>query len=173
MGSDGLSHQSISNIHDVSIGLKTEIYNLANHKEVIPTVAKWFYQEWSHLYPGRTVNDVEQVIWGRGKKKILITLVAFEGEELLGTVSLKIHDMDTRLDLTPWLSGLYIAESRREQGIGTTLVNVIERKAKELSARKLYLYTLKSEGFYTRLGWFVKERTEYQSYPATIMEKEF
>jgi N-acetylglutamate synthase-like GNAT family acetyltransferase len=57
----------------------------------------------------------------------------------LGTVSLKIHDMDTRLDLTPWLSGLYIAESRREQGIGTTLVNVIERKAKELSARKLYL----------------------------------
>jgi len=81
--------------------------------------------------------------------------------------------MDTRLDLTPWLSGLYIAESRGEQGIGTTLVNVIERKGKELSARKLYLYTLKSEGFYTRLRWFVKERTEYQSYPATIMEKEF
>ena len=81
--------------------------------------------------------------------------------------------MDTRLDLTPWLSGLYIAESRREQGIGTTLVNVIERKARELSAWKLFLYTLKSEGFYTRLGWFVKERTEYQSYPATIMEKEF
>ncbi len=149
-----------------------EIHPLANHKEVIPTLAKWFFQEWSHLYPGQTVNDIEQVILGRGKMKPLVTFVAFEGEEVLGAVSLKIHDMDTRLDLTPWLSGLYIAESRRKQGFGTALVNRIEQRAKKISARKLYLYTLKSEVFYARLGWWVRERTEYHGYPATIMEKE-
>ncbi len=134
-------------------------------------MAKWFYQEWSHLYPGRKVIDIEQAIGGRGKKKILVTFIALEGEELLGTVSLKIHDMETRLDLTPWLAGLYVVESRRKQGIGTTLVKVIERKAKELSVRKLYLYTLNSEGFYARLGWFGKERAEYHGYSVTIMEK--
>lgn len=150
-----------------------DIHSLSTHKEVIPMIAKWFYQEWSYLYPNRTLSDIEQAIGGkRIKNKILTTLVAFEGETLLGTVSLKIHDMDTRLDLTPWLAGLYVAEIWRKQGIGTTLVNAIERKAKEISIRKLYLYTLRSEGFYARLGWLVEERTEYHGYPVTIMEKE-
>ena len=150
-----------------------EINPLAQHKEAIPTIAKWYYEEWSHFYPDRTMNDVEQYIGGGKKKnKILVALVALEGEALLGTVCLRIHDMNTRLDLTPWLAGLYVAESRRRQGIGTALVHAIERKAKEMSARKLYLYTEKPEGFYTRLGWRVKERTEYHGYPVTIMEKE-
>lgn len=150
-----------------------EIHYLADHREAIPTIARWFYQEWPYLYPDRTLSDIEQFIGGGIRKnKMLVALVAFEGEELLGTVSIKIHDMGTRLNLTPWLAGLYVVESQRRQGIGTKLVNAIERKAKEISVRKLYLYTMKSEGFYTKAGWFVKERTEYHGYPVTIMEKE-
>jgi GNAT superfamily N-acetyltransferase len=150
-----------------------EIHNLSTHREVIPVIAKWFYQEWPYLYPNRTLSDIEQAIEGKKiKNKILTTLVAFEGEILLGTVSLKIHDMNIRLDLTPWLAGLYVEEHWRRQGIGTALVNAIEQKAKAISIRRLYLYTLKSEGFYIRLGWRVKERTEYHGFQVPIMEKE-
>ncbi|WP_367025857.1 GNAT family N-acetyltransferase [Methylococcus sp. ANG] len=146
---------------------------LADHKELIPTLARWFYEEWAYLHPERTYADVEHLITERAQtNKIPVALVAFEGNELLGTVCLKVHDMDTRLDLTPWLAGLYIAAPRRKQGIGATLVSAIEKKAHELGVKTLYLYTPESETFYARHGWHVKERTEYHGCPVTIMEKQ-
>jgi GNAT superfamily N-acetyltransferase len=146
---------------------------LADHHDVIPILAQWFYQEWAYLYPDRTIEDVKRLIGERtNKNRIPVALVAFAGKELLGTVCLKIHDMDTRLDLTPWLAGLYVSAPRRRQGIGAALVSAIEKKANELSIKKLYLYTLESEGFYLHLGWQVKEKTEYHGYPVTIMEKD-
>jgi N-acetylglutamate synthase-like GNAT family acetyltransferase len=87
-------------------------------------------------------------------------------------VCLKVHDMDTRLDLTPWLAGLYVKAPRRRQGIGITLVSAIEKKAHELGIERLYLYTPESEVFYSRLGWQIKERTEYHGYSVTLMQKE-
>jgi N-acetylglutamate synthase-like GNAT family acetyltransferase len=80
--------------------------------------------------------------------------------------------MDTRLDLTPWLAGLYVAAHRRRQGIGTMLVSAIEKKARELGVQTLFLYTPESETFYSRLGWRVKDRTKYHGYPVSVMEKE-
>jgi GNAT superfamily N-acetyltransferase len=147
---------------------------LADHRDIIPILAQWFYQEWAHLYPDRTLEDVRRVIGERtNKNRIPIALVAFEGEELLGTVCLKIHDMDTRLDLTPWLAGLYVSAPRRRQGIGAALVSAIEKKARELGVQQLYLYTPESESFYSRLGWRVREKVIYHGYQVTIMEKRF
>jgi len=149
-----------------------DIAYLADHKEVIPTLARWFYQEWAYLHPDRTPEDVERLIGERtNTTKIPVALVAFEGGEPLGTVCLKVHDMDTRLDLTPWLAGLYVAAPWRRKGIGTALVSSIEKKAHELQVEELYLFTPESAGFYSRLGWHVYERTEYHGYPATIMGK--
>lgn len=149
-----------------------DIAHLADRRDVIPTLAQWFYQEWAYLHPDRTLEDVERLIGERtNTTKIPVALVAFEGGELLGTVCLKVHDMDTRLDLTPWLAGLYVAAAWRRKGIGTVLVSAIEKKAHELQVEKLYLYTPESEGFYSRLGWHLNKRTEYHGYPVTIMEK--
>lgn len=99
-------------------------------------------------------------------------MVAVDGAELLGTVCLKTHDMETRRELTPWLASLYVAKPWRGRGVGTALVRAIEKKANELAVEKLYLYTPESQGFYSRLGWHVKEQTEYHGCPVTIMEKE-
>ncbi|MGZ4969854.1 MAG: GNAT family N-acetyltransferase [Methylobacter sp.] len=149
-----------------------DIVHLADHKEAIPTLAQWFYQEWAYLHPDRTLLDVERLIGERtNTTKIPVALVAFEDGELLGTVCLKAHDMDTLLDLAPWLAGLYVAAPWRRRGVGTALVSAIEKKSHELQIEKLYLYTPESEGFYSRLGWCVNEKTEYHGYPVTIMEK--
>lgn len=150
-----------------------KIEYLADHKEVIPTLAQWSFEEWAYLHPGRTIEDVERLIAERANKtKIPIALVAFENKELLGTICIKMHDMETRLDLTPWLAGLYVAKPWRRRGVGSALVKAIEIKALEFAIEKLYLYTPESENFYSRLGWRVKEKIGYHSYPVTIMEKE-
>ena len=148
------------------------IAHLADHKEVIPLLAQWFYNEWAYLNPGRTLADVEQLIGERTNiDKIPMALVAFDNHEPLGTVCLKVHDMDTRLDLSPWLAGLYVAAPRRHQGIGATLVAAIENKAIELGLDKLYLHTPESETFYSKLGWQVKDRPQYHGYPVSLMQK--
>jgi predicted N-acetyltransferase YhbS len=149
-----------------------KIQYLADHQDVIPIISDWFYREWSYLYPERTEEDFRRFISERvNKYKVPLTLVAFEGDELVGTVCLKTYDMDTKTDLSPWLAGLYVKESWREKGIGSTLVKAIEQKAIELGISLLYLYTPESEDFYSNLGWSVREKTNYHKFPVTIMEK--
>lgn len=147
---------------------------LADHKDDIPILVRWFYEEWDYFYHDQTLEDIERLIGERtNKNKIPVAMVAYIGKELVGTVCIKENDMDTRLDLTPWLAGLYVSVSRRKQGIGSKLVLAIEKKAKELGVKKLYLYTPESESFYSKLGWHIKEKTKYHGYPVTIMQKEF
>lgn len=161
------------NVLNAGVRKQMNIEYLADHKEVIPALAQWFYEEWSYLHPDRTLADVMQLMSERAHtNRIPIALVAFEGQELLGTVCLKVHDMDARLDLTPWLAGLYVSAPRRRQGIGAALVSAIEKTAHDLDVGKLYLYTPESELFYSRLGWHVRERAEYHGYPVTLMQKE-
>ena len=100
-----------------------------------------------------------------------LDLVAFEDDELVGTVCLKTHDMDNKPDLSPWLAGLYVKESWRKKGVGSTLVKAIEQKAVELGINHLFLYTPESANFYSNLGWSVIKKENYHKVPVTIMEK--
>lgn len=149
-----------------------KIAYLANHQNVIPTLSDWFFREWAYLHPDRTEDDVTKLISERtNKDRIPLALVAFEGDELVGTVCLKINDMDTKPELTPWLAGLYVKESWRRKGVGSTLVKAIEEKALDLGVNHLFLYTPASEHFYARLGWCVMGRENYHNIPVTVMEK--
>ena len=145
---------------------------LADHRDAIPTLAQWFYDEWSHFRPGWTRQDFEDSIAARcNADRVPLALVALEGQELIGTVCLEVHDMDTRTDLSPWLAGLYVKGEWRHQGIGARLVHGIEAKAAELGIHRLYLYTPQSERFYVKLGWSLVERTVYHGCKVAIMEK--
>jgi predicted N-acetyltransferase YhbS len=149
-----------------------KIETLTQHKETILTIADWYYGEWAYLNPDKTKEDAIFSISQRiHMDRIPTALVAFEGDELIGTVCLKNHDMDTREDLTPWLAGLYVKESWRGKGVGAELVRAIEQKALELGDNHLYLYTPKSESFYRRLGWGLMERSEYHGSLVSLMDK--
>ncbi|MCE5230200.1 GNAT family N-acetyltransferase [bacterium] len=145
---------------------------LADHPDFIPTLARWMHEEWGYLYPEHTLETRERIVTERANKdRIPLTLVAIDGDEPVGTVGLKINDMDTRPDLTPWLASLYVKETRRREGIGARLVEAIEIEAAKLGVTKLYLYTPKSESFYTELGWSVTERVEYRGDFVSVMVK--
>ena len=87
-------------------------------------------------------------------------------------ISLKTSDFKARPDLGPWLAGLYVDQLQRRKGVGTKLVHKIEKLATRLGASKLFLVTDDAEGFYSKLGWKVQERTVSQNHAVTVMEKE-
>ena len=145
---------------------------LADHIEHVPQLAAWFHSEWSHLYPARTLTEVEASIRERtGKNHLPLALVALENHQLRGTVCLKIHDMESRTELSPWLAGLFVAPDHRRRGIGAQLLGAIEGQALSLGITGLYLYTPAAEQFYLARGWRVLEHTHYHHYPVTIMRK--
>jgi N-acetylglutamate synthase-like GNAT family acetyltransferase len=143
---------------------------LSDHPEALPILAKWQHAEWGHLRPGDTLEKRTVRLRGFSNgNQIPMTVVALDENEVLGSASLIEHDMETRMELTPWLAGVFVGEQYRRRGIGAELVRRIMAEAKRLKVPLLYLYTVHSEKFYAALGWKLMERTSYREQSIVIM----
>ena len=147
-----------------------KIVKLNEHPEFIPTLAEWHYSEWSYLHAvdsvERRISELEEEAQADG---IPQTFVALSGDTLLGSASLISHDMNTRMDLSPWLASVYVPVEQRNRGIGSALVRHVVKHADMLGYRTIYLFTPDREAFYARLGWSLMERTEYHGHRVPIM----
>ena len=143
---------------------------LADHPEALPILAEWQHREWGYLRPGDTAEKRMGRLQGYcNRDRIPLTVVALEGGNVLGSASLIPHDMDTRMELKPWLAGVFVGEAYRRRGIGAELVRRIMAEAGRLRVPLLYLYTVHSEKFYAGLGWTLQERTTYRDQKVVIM----
>ena len=143
---------------------------LSDHPEALPILAEWQHAEWGYVRPGDTLEKRTARLRGFSNgDRIPLTVVALDGNEVLGSASLIEHDMETRMELTPWLAGVYVGEQYRRRGIGAALVRRIMAEAKRLKVPLLYLYTVHSEKFYAALGWKLMERTSYREHEVVIM----
>jgi predicted N-acetyltransferase YhbS len=102
-----------------------------------------------------------------------LALVALDKGKVVGTVSLKIHDMDTRPHYSPWLASLYVCAHCRVQGVGRLLVERGIKHAQKLGLDQLYLYTLNRRHipFYAAGGWSLLEQTVYKNAEAYIVHR--
>jgi len=150
-----------------------EIGYLADHEEFLSTLVQWHHQEWAYLRPGDTIDArTIRLRQACGHAQIPTVVIAFSDETLLGSAMLVSHDMETRMEFSPWLAGVFVTPSHRCRGIGEKLVQRVVEEASALGVLRLYLYTPSSEGFYVRLGWRVYERTQYRGAEVAVMTKE-
>lgn len=89
----------------------------------------------------------------------------------MGVASLRVHDLEGRENLTPWLGGVYVAPDSRRRGVGTALVRAVEEKARELGFEEIYLFTLDREDWYASLGWSTIETIHWRGDPGVVMHK--
>ena len=143
---------------------------LADHPGALTTLAQWQHVEWGYVRPGDTAEKRATRLRGwSNRDRIPLTVVALEGNDVLGSASLIQHDMETRMELTPWLAGVFVGEAYRRRGIGAELVRRIMEEARGLQVPLLYLYTVHSERFYAALGWKLMEATTYREHEIVIM----
>ena len=75
------------------------IENVADHLHLIDTIALWHFREWGQADPTGSVQSwTEGLRQGAERGRVPTTFVALEGDELLGSVTLTEHDMNTHLD---------------------------------------------------------------------------
>jgi GNAT superfamily N-acetyltransferase len=150
--------------------LEFSIAYLADHPHHIPILAQWHCAQWLYLCPSDSVERrIAALHQHLGYRQIPVTFVALAQETLLGSASLIAHDMDTRMNLSPWLASVYVAPAYRNQGVGSALVGRVVKEAGTMEIETLYLFTPDRERFYGRLGWSVVEHTEYRGYAQVIM----
>jgi predicted N-acetyltransferase YhbS len=135
----------------------------------VDILAEWHHAQWSYLDRDVTLAQRAAALRRRKSDGIPLTVVALAGETVLGSASLIRHDMDTRMELAPWLASVYVAPDYRRQGIGSALVRRIEHEARTLGHKTLYLFTPDMQHFYETLGWKALESTVYRGYAQVVM----
>jgi len=147
-----------------------QIESIAEHLDWVPLIAGWHWQEWGDTDPTGSLAQWTQGLYERTlRDQIPTTYVAMEQGRPIGSVTLVEHDMEIRLELSPWLAGLYVQPQSRRQGVGSALVQHALRQVQHLHVPVLYLYTHPARPFYERLGWEVLEETIYHERPVSIM----
>jgi len=146
------------------------IASLADHLDLIDTIARWHWEQWGHAAPGSSVEMwAEHLRRCTNHDRLPTTYIALDGTELCGTVLLVNHDMSTHRELSPWVAGVFVAPAHRRKGIASALVRHAVQQAVLMGIARLYLYTESARKLYEKLGWRAIADDHYEGQPVTIM----
>ena len=141
--------------------MAVEIEHLFRRSHHLPAVARLIYNEfWADVRGGMTVAQLEAHLrTATNPQRIPLSLLALDGDELLGTVNLIDNDDDQRAHLHPWLAALVVVAPRRGRGVGSQLVAALLAQAAQMQIAAVYFGT-DGPGFYARLGAQVHEEVK-------------
>ena len=133
-----------------------QISYLADHPEYIPQLAQWLFKQWDSILGEKTAETrINKLKAHMNRDKLPIAWVAHAKGQLLGTAALRVHDLEGREDLTPWLGGVFVSSHFRRRGIGAALCAAVEEEARSRAVQTLYLFTLDKQAWYSRQGWSI------------------
>lgn len=144
---------------------------LADHPGLIEACAAWAYGEWGSQHDGRLERALKRFRDGARRDAIPLTFVAVSEALPAGMVSLWENDYAPRMDLTPWLTGLYVHSAHRGRGLGAALMMRAESEARRLGFEHLHLYTENAAPYYERLGWQAFDQVPGERRMAVLMRK--
>lgn len=151
-----------------------ELHYLENRPHHIPALAAWHFAQWGELNPANDVAArIARLQSHLQRGAVPTTFIACDGEQLLGSASLVVSDLDIRPELTPWLASVFVAPAARNRGVGTLLVQRVMSEVHAIGLPRLHLFTLDREKFYAEMGWRLLERTIWRAREIAVMSYEF
>jgi GNAT superfamily N-acetyltransferase len=134
--------------------------------ELLPTLVEWERAEWGDDW----AKVVEQAT---ASNTVPTIFVALDGDQPMGCAMLIEYDMTTRLDLTPWLGGIFVHPAYRKRGVASALVRHAMDKAEQTGIPTWWLYTASSRQLYERFDWKYVETVQYEGESVTLMRYDF
>ena len=148
---------------------------LVNRQDAIPTIGRWYHQEWGLRLRGDTEQQcIDALSIYLNSDKIPFILVAIEDTDIVGAAQLKFREME---DIFPekehWLGGVYVAEQHRGHGIASELADTIATQAPSYGVYTLHLQTEQLDGgLYRRLGWQPVQEVDNHGLRVLVMERQ-
>ena len=135
------------------------IDHLFRHPQHLLAVARLIYEEfWKNVDGGHTVDSLQAHLrTAVDPRRVPLSRIAVDGDELLGTINLIDNDDEQRRHLWPWLAAFVVQPGWRGRGVGTQLVRALLDDAAAMRIEAVFLGT-DGPGFYARLGAQVHEQ---------------
>jgi len=138
----------------------------------IPVITKWLQTEWGHHNPGWSFDDhLAHYKTYAVQSGLPIQMVAVQNDQPIGCVTLNEDDLPSEPDLGPWVSGLFVPEEFRRQGLGQILLAGAEAEAKRQGYTHLYLFNRSAIKFYTKASWVPVKTVLFREKEYTVFQK--
>lgn len=145
---------------------------LSDHPYFIDSLAPALLDYWRFALPEDTLEArKDRLRQHLNRKELPIAWVAHQGGEVYGTAALRMHDLEGRTDLSPWLGGVFVLPAFRRKGVGSALCMAVEHHAADEGVSKLFLFTIDQQSLYERLGWERIDGTSWRGFGGVIMAK--
>lgn len=142
--------------------MSVHIDKLAHHPYWLHQVVEWLHGEWlrysdeldsSEMHIAERLSERKAAMKQHlGQQPVPTTFLAYEGEHLMGAVSLVRYASSIEPDRV-WLTNLYVDVPFQGEGLGTRLLYYAEEFAATIGLAELSLYTFEAKDFYAQRGW--------------------
>ncbi len=148
-----------------------QVIDMPDNPAVQQLVASTCVNYWKRDFPLDTENwYLDLYSESLSHQTLPVVLVAFWNGEFVGTGSLIADDeLPNAQEPGPWLAAVFVADEYRKQGIGTALVNELQRRAHSAGITKIFLYTESGATWYEAMGWQRLRTAELNGHDVTVM----
>lgn len=149
------------------------VVNIAHAPHHWQRAAELSVSEWKKYFPNDTVQTYFDLygLTGQYEGHFAETYIAVNPEdELLGMATLVDDDeLPESNEPGPWLAAVLTVSSKRQNGVGSTLVQQVVKRAHQHGHRELFLYTADEQEWYVKKGWIPARETELNGIVHTVM----
>ena len=149
------------------------VVDIANAPHHWQRAAELSVTEWKKYFPDDTVQTYFDLygLTGQYEGHFAETYIAVNPEdELLGMATLVDDDeLPESNEPGPWLAAVLTVPSKRQNGVGSTLVQQVVKRAHQHGHRELFLYTADEQEWYAKKGWIPTRETELNGIAHTVM----
>lgn len=125
-------------------------------------------QDWTDFYSHSSNSDYKTWI-GDGQQLVFL---AKRGDDLLGSIGLVDFDeLEEFRHLTPWIAAFVVNPQLRGEGVGTQILELLEKKALSLGIEVLHLWTEDQGAFYRKRGYRLLASTHLENLNIDVMRK--
>lgn len=144
---------------------------LAHHPQHIPTVIEWVWNTWDRDLGYDYKATHEEFYSSAQKHSLPLTMIALDGETIVGMIALLEVDFINQTVFSPWVSDIYVVPSMRGNGIGGKLFDGINNIARALGYHKAYLWAHEPARYLARPERYRPVMTEQvNNRPVTVFE---
>lgn len=127
------------------------VINLRDEPEYQDQAIHYIFSKWGNVNNYLSYHDCIEHSIGTDSPLPRWYLLENEGQ-IIGCAGLLTNDYISRMDLSPWISSVYVEENHRGNKFGGVMINHIKEDARAVGYKKLYLCT-EISGYYEKFDF--------------------
>jgi GNAT superfamily N-acetyltransferase len=133
---------------------------LQDNPHLFPILEELYRTEWKEYYgpygQGDALFDIKSFC---NTSHLPIGLVALKQGDLYGSVALR-QNSASHPHLSPWVTSLFVIPGVRRMGIGTKLIDAVEKVSITLGFKKIYARSKTAVDFFLKNKWVPFDRND-------------